>query len=141
MSKILITGNGFDLFHNLPTKYQHFMSVMTTIENHQYLSEVCFEEIFGGVFKDKFSNDFNSIVENYKIENIKFSNNKINKLNGLLNDNLWYKYFKTVLEIDTWIDFEMEIENILNQLVIFNKIDGKMAIKMNEFNDSLINCY
>jgi len=30
---ILIVGNGFDLSHYLPTKYDHFMSAMDAIEN------------------------------------------------------------------------------------------------------------
>ena len=29
---ILIVGNGFDLSHYLPTKYDHFMDVMRAIE-------------------------------------------------------------------------------------------------------------
>ena len=29
---ILIVGNGFDLSHYLPTKYDHFMDVMSEIE-------------------------------------------------------------------------------------------------------------
>ena len=29
---ILIVGNGFDLSHYLPTKYDHFMDVMSAIE-------------------------------------------------------------------------------------------------------------
>ncbi|MBA0882727.1 AbiH family protein [Flavobacterium undicola] len=52
--------------------------------------------------------------------------------------NLWYKYFKTVLEIDTWIDFEIEIENILNELKIFNKYDDKGVVAKNAFQDYLI---
>jgi hypothetical protein len=35
----------------------------------------------------------------------------------MLKDNLWYKYF-TVLEIDTWIDFEIEVENMFKQLSV-----------------------
>lgn len=30
---ILMVGNGFDLSHYLPTKYDHFMDVMKAIEN------------------------------------------------------------------------------------------------------------
>ena len=49
MSKILITGNGFDLFHHLPTKYQHFMSVMKTIENNQFDNDISFDELHNAV--------------------------------------------------------------------------------------------
>ena len=57
MAKILITGNGFDLFHHLPTKYQHFMSVMKTVENNQFNDKVSFEELFGLEFKIDSKND------------------------------------------------------------------------------------
>ena len=113
MSKILITGNGFDLFHHLPTKYQHFISIMQTIEKHQFKDEVTFLKLFGRSFKDRFPKDFESIVENYNVEHIKFDNLKIKQIDELLKENLWYKYFKTVLEIDTWIDFEVEINEVL----------------------------
>ncbi|WP_026728295.1 AbiH family protein [Flavobacterium denitrificans] len=138
MSKILITGNGFDLFHNLPTKYHHFISIMQTIEKNQFREDVSFDNLFGGIFKNKFTYDFNSIVENYKIENLKFEFDKINRLKELVVSNLWYKYSKNVLEIDTWIDFEVEIETILNQLIIFEKYSDKTVVNKNTFRDPLI---
>ena len=58
MSKILITGNGFDLFHYLPTKYGHFIAIMTTIEDCNFSEDVSFEELFGKVFKIKKSLSF-----------------------------------------------------------------------------------
>ncbi|HKO75574.1 MAG TPA: hypothetical protein VJU52_00030, partial [Flavobacterium sp.] len=141
MSKILITGNGFDLFHHLPTKYHHFISIMQTIEKNHYSNEVSFEELLGDIFKDKFPNDYNLIVENYNSDNINFSGEKLNIIKELLEKNLWYKHFKNVLEIDTWIDFEMETENIINQLSYFNKFDDKWKINDNLFYDELINFY
>lgn len=137
MGKVLITGNGFDLFHHLPTKYHHFISILETIENSNYINDITFDELFGDAFKTKFLNEFSSMVENYKVENIKFDFNKIDELKGLLSENLWYKHFKRVLEINTWIDFEIEIENILNQFVIFNKHDDKRLIRKNLFDDHL----
>jgi hypothetical protein len=125
MSKILITGNGFDLFHHLPTKYHHFISIMETIEKFQPTKEATFEDLFGSIFKDKFLNDYNSIIDYYNVEQIKFDNTKIKQIDELLKSNLWYKHFKNVCEIDTWIDFEMEIESVLKQLSYFNKIEDK----------------
>ncbi|MBA4275335.1 AbiH family protein [Flavobacterium sp.] len=138
MSKILITGNGFDLFHHLPTKYHHFISIMETIEKFQPSKEATFGDLFGRIFKDKYLDDYNSIIDNYNVEQIKFDNSKIKQIDELLKTNLWYKYFKTVLEIDTWIDFEMEIEYVLNQLAIFNKYEDKSVIRKNYFSDSLM---
>jgi hypothetical protein len=116
MSKILITGNGFDLFHHLPTKYGHFMSIMKTIEEYEFKKEVLFEELFGEFFREKFPAAYSSITDNYKIEQIKFDYLKIQELSVLLKNNAWFKHFEEISEIETWIDFESEIENVLNQI-------------------------
>lgn len=139
MSKILITGNGFDLFHHLPTKYNHFIAIMQTIEEFHLNQEISFSDLFGCHFKDRFPNDFQSIINNYDVEQIKFDNSKIKQIDELLKANLWYKYFKTVLEIETWIDFEMEIENILNQVSILLKSETTQSKKINQYRDVLIN--
>jgi len=138
MSKILIIGNGFDLFHHLPTKYHHFISIMETIEKFQPSKEATFEDLFGRIFKDKYLKDYNSIVDNFNVEQVKFDNSKIKQMDELLKTNLWYKHFKNVCEIETWIDFEMEIQNILNQLSIFDKLKNKRDIKKNKFVDEFI---
>jgi hypothetical protein len=138
MAKILITGNGFDLFHHLPTKYQHFMSVMKTIENNQFKNEISFDELFGIEFKKYFSYDYNAIADHYKVVNILFKYDKVNRIKEMLKDNLWYKCFSKVLEIDTWIDFETEVESILNQLSYFRKFDDKWEIRKNGFYDEYI---
>ncbi|HRE76496.1 MAG TPA: AbiH family protein [Flavobacterium sp.] len=116
MSKILITGNGFDLFHGLPTKYGHFMAIMETIEQYGFKEKISFEDLFERHFKEKFPNDYESIKEKYKTENIHFEKEKINELAKILSSNSWYKHFKNVNDIETWIDFEIEIENVLKQL-------------------------
>jgi hypothetical protein len=139
MAKILITGNGFDLFHHLPTKYQHFMSVMKTVENNQFNDKVSFEELFGLEFKIDSKNDYDSIINNYNVENILFSHEKLNRIKEMLKDNLWYKYFSTVLEIDTWIDFEMEIENILKQLSVLLKSETSQTKRDNVYKNVAIN--
>lgn len=138
MSKILITGNGFDLFHHLPTKYHHFISIMETIEKFQPSKEATFEDLFGRIFKDKYLDDYNSIVDNYNVKQIKFDNSKIKQIDELLKTNLWYKHFKNVCEIETWIDFEIELETILDQLKLFDKYLDKRIIQRNFFNDPLI---
>ncbi|MEL1241230.1 AbiH family protein [Flavobacterium flavipallidum] len=131
MSKILITGNGFDLFHHLPTKYNHFISIMKTIEKFEFKKEVSFTDLFGRFFKDNFPKDFDLIIENYDVEKIEFDNSKIKRLEELLQKNPWYEYFKTVLEIETWIDFESEIEVVLNRLNYFRNNINTLYLKEN----------
>ena len=44
---ILIVGNGFDLLHYLPTKYDHFMVAMEAIENWDVSKgEMNFDDLF-----------------------------------------------------------------------------------------------
>lgn len=138
MSKILITGNGFDLFHHLPTKYHHFISIMLTIEDIQYDTEVSFDELFGRVFKKRHLFEYNLIEEKYNSDNIKFNLKKIDIIEQFLQTNLWYKHFKVVSKINTWIDFEMEIETILNLLAMFDNLKSKKAIEKNMFENPLI---
>lgn len=128
MSKILITGNGFDLFHHLPTKYGHFMSIMNKLEKLKINDSIQFDDLFDNDFGLNHSIDFKLITENYDYQNVVFDGKKIKDLKELLIDNLWYNHFKTVLEIDTWIDFETEIEFVLNVIVDFFKYANKVGL-------------
>lgn len=118
MSKILITGNGFDLFHGLPTKYGHFIAVMKTIEDVNFSAEINFEDLYGRIFKRSFIGDYNFILKNYDVQKIYYDLEKIKETQKLLSVNSWYNHFRKITEIDTWIDFENEIENVLNQISI-----------------------
>lgn len=141
MSKILITGNGFDLFHHLPTKYAHFISIMITIEEVEYDTDVSFEKLFGRVFKSRHQSDYHSIIKNYNTTNIIFSHEKLIQIKELLKTNLWYKHFKNVCEIDTWIDFENEIENVLIQLSSLIKYSEENKTIYTTFNKRELNIY
>ena len=114
MSKILITGNGFDLYHGLPTKYGHFMAIMMTIEDCNFDKDVIFDELFSKIFKVKYGRDYDLILEKFNIENIVYEHKIIEEIRLLLKGNSWYQYFKSALELKTWIDFENEIESVLN---------------------------
>ena len=49
---ILIVGNGFDLSHYLPTKYDHFMVVMKAIEDRdESQGEMGFDNLFGLLYE------------------------------------------------------------------------------------------
>lgn len=137
MSKILITGNGFDLFHHLPTKYGHFMAIMMTIEESNFSNDVSFEDLFGHFFKEKFQSDYEAIAENYNISKSIFLISELNEIKYELQSNHFYMHFRNVLQLDTWIDFEMEIENILQQLtIVFDASrDGKTKANMFRFSE------
>lgn len=136
MNKILVLGNGFDLAHYLPTKYDHFMTAMQAIVKSQN-KEINFDELFADYLKnnDEF---FLRAKELYKTDEFKLSESLVNNFKENLENNSWFQYFSKYLEntsngIETWIDFENEIEKALVDVIkILNKQDN---------NDVVINNY
>lgn len=113
MQKILIIGNGFDLHHHLPTKYENFIDVLRTIETCDLsLADFSFNEIFKEINLEY----KNQIINSYNTDLIKYPKEVIRKIQSEIKTNSWYQTFKNIKEIDTWIDFESQIENILNML-------------------------
>lgn len=116
MTDLLIVGNGFDLYHGLPTRYTDFLkfisywSIFWDNYNGEAKAQVCTP------FRVKLSEQ-NEIIEEsmrdfashqgyYKYEHLEFINSHI--------DNLWIQYFlKKQLSGVNWIDFEGEIYNVL----------------------------
>ena len=51
--KIVILGNGFDLRHFLPTKYNHLITILREIENYNFSdSDIGFSNLFNESFKE-----------------------------------------------------------------------------------------
>ncbi|MFC6051927.1 hypothetical protein A6M14_03245 [Acinetobacter sp. Ac_877] len=123
---ILIVGNGFDLSHYLPTKYDHFMIAMDAIENGDIAKgEMGFDDLFikdywhkNNETEEEWQNSFFQHTKAmYKTEEIKISVDEVEKLQNQLKENVWYQYFSEhVREVKTWIDFELKIEEALNIL-------------------------
>jgi len=140
---ILIVGNGFDLSHYLPTKYDHFMDVMKAIEEKdlgQHIANVFKDpvedlptlllkafQIKNALNEKNYEMNFNELFSKcreqwfiektkvmYSTDSIKLKCEKIIEIQYLLKNNGWYQYFKNhVEEIKTWIDFEQKIEEVL----------------------------
>lgn len=96
MSKILITGNGFDLYHQLPTMYSNFIETLDRIDKSEF-TETYYEFYF------KADEKFKKVV---------FDETQISKIKSLLN-NKWYRFFKDEYIFDSWIDFESKLEDTL----------------------------
>ena len=116
---ILIVGNGFDLSHYLPTKYDHFMVAMEAIENWDVSKgEMNFDDLFSALY-EKEDYFFGYTKAMYKTDEIKMSVDQIKDLQEQLKDNVWYQYFSDhVKEVKTWIDFEQKIEDGLDSVVL-----------------------
>ena len=128
---ILVIGNGFDLAHGLPTKYNDFLEfckMVSKIYESEKLEVGQYEKIYLDdshlnkeiqkqllkVFKTR---------ENHKDIN---DNNKIiytfttdypgtDEMYTLIKDNIWIEYFLqcNMYQKENWIDFESEISKVI----------------------------
>lgn len=115
-TNILIVGNGFDLSHYLPTKYDHFMDIMEAIETSKNDS-MSFDDLFLVCRDERF---IETTKKYYKTENILLEKEQLNVIKDLLKENIWYQYFSDhVREVKTWIDFEQKINDVLKVLASF----------------------
>ncbi|MFN3074198.1 AbiH family protein [Acinetobacter sp. TY2] len=154
---ILIVGNGFDLSHYLPTKYDHFMDVMGAIEKKNTGSKVhdltihsvrTWMEMLENMWEEKdfpdYSMNFDELYSKtrdpkfikktkgfYLTEQVKLSAKEVLKLQYRLELNCWYQYFrKHVNDIKTWIDFEQKIESAL---ILAFKFIKKIHLKFEKY--------
>lgn len=123
--RILIIGNGFDLAHFLPTKYEHFIHTMKVVEETPSDTSLSFDYLY----KDLLDNaDFilTKCKELYKTEELEITAEQVDSLKDKLTDNSWFQFFKNQIDsgIDTWIDFENEVKNVLDSLCsLVNEIE------------------
>ena len=114
---ILLLGNGFDLYHKLPTKYINFLNTVKFLQENFNETDM---PTIGKVFNDeRLSGIDNGIKECYKKYYTTYSNFPLNiedtkKLIELADKNVWFKYLSQLINKDiTWIDFEKEIEKVV----------------------------
>ena len=125
MKKILVTGNGFDLHHELPTSYINFIDILGVVDES---IEFSFEKIFNVVYND---------IKN--LNQFELNKEKIQELKELLNDNIWYKHFKEIKNDLTWIDFENEILSVIEIIQSFIKGFNSEIFPTKYFSESLAN--
>lgn len=116
--RIFVLGNGFDLAHYLPTAYVHFMDAMKIVEDSEEDTELGFDSLFrkyiAGECSDRDKDFFTKTRQLYKTDDLRLSIHTVNDLQEKLINNGWFQHFKHHLtDVDTWIDFETEIENVL----------------------------
>lgn len=105
MPRILITGNGFDIHHKLPTTYSDFINITKyLLENNDYT--------FDSVYKSIGS--YEIIISTFN--NIDFDMLNIEKIKEMSEKNILFHFFQSEFKIETWIDFENKIEYLLSNL-------------------------
>lgn len=126
--KILILGNGFDLAHFLPTKYDHFMHAMRNVENYNKDEPMGFEDLYTDLLSSE-NYFFDNTIKLYKTEEATLPLEKVKELQDDLKKNGWFQYFKSYIDsgIETWIDFENEMKVVLEAVChMITEIEGKI---------------
>lgn len=101
---ILVIGNGFDLAHGLPTRYDDFLNFVEEFTKYKDTNKCNLR------FLDYFSNLYETNI------------NLFEQINQLIDDNRWFTYFltlrenKLLLNKSTWIDFESEISKVIKNI-------------------------
>lgn len=140
--KILILGNGFDLAHFLPTKYDHFMHAMRNVENYNKDVPMTFESLYTDLI-DSENYFFENTIKLYKTEEATLPLEEVKELQYELKKNGWFQYFKSYIDsgIETWIDFENEIERVLNiicEVLVKNTDKNEFIDSKNDYSDRII---
>lgn len=135
--KVLIIGNGFDLYHGLPTKYSQFIGVLINIEalNIENELEITFEDLFKNI------EGKSEMKIRFDTEKFIFDKEKVIEIKHSLQNNSWYNSFKEKLSFENWIDVENEIKftltlinsllNNINALLKENKKVTQLTINDN----------
>ncbi|MEE1282161.1 MAG: AbiH family protein [Acutalibacteraceae bacterium] len=102
--KILVLGNGFDLDHNLPTSYIDFLNFCN------YVLDMNKPELLEKLKPTQ--KEYIKILKNS--EDIK------NTFLAFLKNNYLLKYFNSKIKLhgENWIDFEREIQSIVNEFKV-----------------------
>lgn len=133
--KILIVGNGFDLAHNLKTRYSDVLEVFK--KRKSFYGLYINRKIDTG-FDEKIADNIPKALESYDSKNLE-------KLDKIIRNNSWVEYYSGCgAELDLWIDFERELVPVLD---IFDFIlsadinfeDGAIEFERNSF--FKFNCY
>lgn len=102
---ILVIGNGFDLYHGLPTRYIDFLQLAKIRRDKPNNKEI----VIGEHYKD--------ICFKKVIPISKCNLNAVKRFDEIVENNSFVKYFIIVgYNKENWIDFEQEIETILESI-------------------------
>lgn len=123
-NNVLIIGNGFDLYHKLPTRYTDFLFLVKNWEKSYKLyteqlikSSKMESGTTHGQFNvslDEYGKLTNEALENFANHAMCLDNESISVLGDIISRNIWIKYFIEIgYSSEGWIDFESEIENLL----------------------------
>lgn len=124
--KLMVLGNGFDLFHKLPTRYDNFLHVLDFLKEY-YTDEMT---TIGSIFGDsRLQSQDKFIAESYEkykkaYDKVAIDSDRIIDLAQKASSNIWFAYLSKSLDEEIgWIDFEKEIARVIRKFDIFFDCD------------------
>lgn len=137
-TKYLLLGNGFDLHHELPTRYKDMMDIFIFIIEKNKTS---FKSV-GELLKEYVGNTDQSndkLKHHYEVHGERLNQISIDFFESILNlkDNCWYNYFRKYYPKDLlWIDFEQKIKEALEIIkFILNETNNQLPINTEACHD------
>ena len=135
---VLLLGNGFDLYHDLPTRYSNFVNTVNFLKE-DYTDEM---NTIGTVFNNpKLHSADSEIRKCYEKHSLIYSTFPLDKdlieyLRKSAKNNFWFEYMSKIAErIDTWIDFEKEIEKVIIAFENFFKKNYGKSIRFENISE------
>lgn len=136
MNKLVIVGNGFDLAHNLPTSYEHFINNFWKSLEHNYKEDVCsriveIDSAYDGFlqygqytsesytdFRDKMLSYADDNGGRFDVENhiLYSAGSSFNSREIFKFKNFFFKII-TIELIENWVDIENIYYEILKSIV------------------------
>lgn len=135
---ILIIGNGFDLAHQLPTKYTDFLNFMKFInrienfhgtfkeftkDNDKYkFSElnVDIQKYISGVIEDNSNKNVDIVNIWNKRKSADDKSDRVKHIERMIElsiKNIWFEWFQEQLNVHpNWVDFESEISRVVQEV-------------------------
>ena len=97
---IFLVGNGFDLHHKFPTRYIDFLHTMGFLIQNKEETYTTIGKIFGNEDLQQTNSFIQECYEQHQhiYNSTALDNNKIQKLISTANNNMWFKYLKTVFQ-------------------------------------------
>ena len=143
--KVLMLGNGFDLYHNLLTHYNDFMTIGEYLcKKH---STVIYENLDKITIYSELEDLANTTIQEklFTYEDA-YKEAKINKEEYAvflekLHANCWFNYFLDIKNRNGWVDLENQIEKVLKEFRQSNPtgIDKFLEVikENNNYNDTM----
>ena len=132
---VLLLGNGFDLYHKLPTTYLSFLTIAEYLAKHNQIPPTY--ELFFDEVKNKcreLDDSFTIYKDLYLSKNV-FSNEDfyaLEQFQDIIQHNEWANYFLSMYNSDlSWIDFEKEINKVIIEFKRINT-DFKFVQRIGE---------